>query len=136
MGGHYEGSRMSGVTWSRFYWSDWSSDPALKLCSLASQGLWMRLLCIASEAEPVGYVKVKNKSLNPRDIAKVIGSPLEEIEPLLIELETAEVFSRGEDGTIYCRRMIRDWVKLEQARKFGLKGGNPRLINGIRRPLR
>jgi hypothetical protein len=39
---------MSGTRWSKFYWSDWDGDMRLRLCSLAAQGLWMQMLCIAA----------------------------------------------------------------------------------------
>lgn len=121
---------MSGTTWTKFFWSDWSNDPALKLCSLASQGLWMRCLCVAAEADPTGYVTVNGRTLGATDIARLAGVTEIECEPLLAELERNGVFSRARNGTIYSRRMIKDHKRAKIAKQNGSQGGNPSLCNG------
>jgi hypothetical protein len=97
---------VTGTKSSRFFWSDWESDEALKLCSLAAQGLWMRMLCVCAKGE--GYLQVNGKSLRDETLALVIGRPIEEIKPLLAELADAGVFSFDRKNRIYSRRMIRD----------------------------
>ncbi|MGT2468458.1 hypothetical protein ACVOMV_32405 [Mesorhizobium atlanticum] len=64
---------MSGTIWSKFFWSDWESDPNLRLCSLAAQGLWMRMLCIAAAHEPIGYVAIAGKGLEETALARLAG---------------------------------------------------------------
>ena len=118
---------MSGTIWSKFFWSDWESEPNLRLCSLAAQGLWMRLLCIAAAHEPVGYVAIAGKGLDDAALARLAGSAEAELAALLGELEGNRVFSRDRHGRIYSRRMIADGRKARVARKNGLKGGNPSL---------
>jgi len=120
---------MSGTIWSKFFWSDWESDPNLRLCSLAAQGLWMRMLCVAATHEPVGYVAVAGKGLDEASLARLTGCPERQLAGLLGELEQNGVFSRDRDGRIYSRRMIADARKARQARRNGLKGGNPSLSN-------
>lgn len=120
---------MSGVVWSKFYWSDWSDDKALKLCSLAAQGLWMRLLCIAAEADPIGHVAVNGKPLSPAEMAEIVGKPLADIEPLLAELKArgvCDVFR----GRIISKRMVKDARKSAEAKANGALGGNPTLGKG------
>ena len=53
--------------WSKFFWNDWENDPALKLCSLAAQGLWMRMLCICAKGETRGWLLVSGRPLSVRD---------------------------------------------------------------------
>ncbi|CDX21886.1 conserved hypothetical protein [Mesorhizobium sp. ORS 3324] len=118
---------MSGTVWSRFFWSDWESDPNLRLCSLAAQGLWMRMLCIAAAHEPVGYVAIAGKGLDEAALARLAGCPEAELGVLLAELEQNRVFSRDRHGRIYSRRMIADARKARVARRNGAKGGNPSL---------
>ncbi|RTL96513.1 MAG: hypothetical protein EKK31_28245 [Hyphomicrobiales bacterium] len=118
---------MSGTIWSKFFWSDWESDPNLRLCSLAAQGLWMRMLCIAAAHEPVGYVAIAGKGLDEAALARLAGCAEAELGALLGELEGNRVFSRDRHGRIYSRRMIADARKARAARKNGLKGGNPSL---------
>lgn len=119
---------MSGaLPFGKFFWSDYASDPALKICSFAAQGLWMRMLCIAAEHDPVGYVAVNGKGLDAGTIARASGGASDEVSALLSELESNGVFSRDRRGWIYSRRMIRDAKKARNARENGKKGGNPSL---------
>ncbi|RWG79271.1 hypothetical protein [Mesorhizobium sp.] len=74
---------MSGTVWSKFFWSDWESDPNLRLCSLAAQGLWMRMLCIAAAHEPVGYVAIAGKGLDDAALARLAGCAEKELGMLL-----------------------------------------------------
>lgn len=117
---------MAGVVWSKFYWSDWSDDPALKLCSLAAQGLWMRMLCIAAEADPYGHVAVNGKALGPAEIADLAGKPVREVAPLIEELVSRGVAKRFR-GRLISKRMVKDARKAAEAKANGSKGGNPSL---------
>jgi len=125
---------MSGTTWTKFYWSDWSNDPALRLCSLAAQGLWMRCLCIAAESQPIGYVTVNGTALNASDLAILAGSNEAEVSNLLGELERKGVFSRDASGRIYSRRIVRDAQRSAIAQKNGKLGGNPSLCKNGENP--
>jgi hypothetical protein len=118
---------MSGVTWAKFYWSDWESDPALRLCSYAAQGLWMRMLCIAAAHDPIGYVCVAGRALDETSLARMTGGSESEVRSLLAELDLNGVCSRDRNGRIYSRRMVRDARAFAQARKNGKMGGNPSL---------
>ena len=115
------------LLWGKFHWASWSNDQALRLTSLAAQGLWMRMLCIAAEANPIGYVRVNGRALGVTDIAKLAGVTETECSSLLSELDRNGVFSRDKSGTIYSRRMVRDRMSQKQAEENGKKGGNPSL---------
>ena len=116
--------------WSKFFWSDWSSEPALRLCSLAARGLWMELLCMAFEGTPRGHVTINRRAATVRQIARIAGVTERECKGHLQELEEAGVFSRTPNGVIYCRRMVRDAEMAETGREYGLRGGNPALLKG------
>jgi hypothetical protein len=118
---------MSGTVWSKFFWSDWESDPALRLCSFAAQGFWMRMLCIAAAHDPIGYVAVAGKALDETALARLTGCLVSEVACLIGELERNGVFSRDRLGRIYSRRMTADARKAAVARRNGHKGGNPNL---------
>lgn len=121
---------MSGTTWSKFFWADWQSDPALRLCSFAAKGLWMDLLCIAAAHDPIGYVAVAGRGLNETSIARMTGGLESEVRVLLGELEQNGVFSRDRKGVIFSRRLLSDARRAAIARKNGKSGGNPSLLNG------
>jgi hypothetical protein len=116
---------MSGVVWSKFYWSDWASDPKLRLCSAAAQGLWMRMLCICAEAD--GYLTIAKRALSSKDLAAITGWPEHDVIGWLDELERWGVYSVDGKGRIYSRRMILDRKKAKTARDNGKAGGNPSL---------
>jgi hypothetical protein len=120
---------MAGTAWSKFFWSDWQGDPALRLCSLAAQGLWMRMLCVAASHDPIGYVAVAGRGLEIPDLARLTGEDESEVQLLLGELERNGVFSRDRHRRIYNRRMVRDAKRAAVARENGKKGGNPSLGN-------
>lgn len=116
--------------WSKFFWSDWESDPALKLCSFAAQGLWMRMLCIAAAHDPIGYVAVNGRALDAPALARMTGGTEPEVAALLDELSSHGVFSVDRHGRIYSRRMVKD-AKLSQKRsKAGAVGAD--VTNGKR----
>lgn len=118
---------MSGTTWTKFFWSDWDTDPALRLCSFAAQGLWMRMLCVAAAHDPIGYVAVAGRGLDETSIARMTGGLESEVRDLLGELDRNGVFSRDRHGRIYSRRMVNDAKRAAIARKNGKNGGNPSL---------
>jgi len=118
---------MSGITWTKFFWSDWQSEPALRLCSYAARGLWMDMLCIAAAHDPIGYVAVAGRGLDETSIARMTGGQESEVRDLLGELERNGVFSRDRQSRIYSRRMVADAKKAAIARKNGKLGGNPSL---------
>lgn len=120
---------MSGTVWTKFFWADWQSDPALRLCSYAARGLWMDMLCIAAAHDPIGYVAVAGRGLSETDIARMTGGSESEVHALLGDLERNGVFSRDRKGTIYSRRMIADARKAAISRKNGKNGGNPKLCS-------
>jgi hypothetical protein len=102
---------------------------ALKACGLAAQGLWMRMLCIAAQHDPTGYVSVNRVGLDPEGIARIVGAGVDEVRSLIGELSLNGVFARDQHGVIYNRRMLRDEKKAAVARKNGKLGGNPMLCN-------
>lgn len=126
---------MSELPWSKFFWSDWEADQGLRLCSLAAQGLWMRMLCVCAKGDPKGYLAINGQPLGSTDVARLCGITADEAESLMDELDRNGVFSRDRRGWVYSRRMIRDAKKSAAGKKFAKrrwgqppedKGGNPR----------
>lgn len=113
--------------WSKFYWSDWLSDAGLRRSSFAARGLWIDMLCIAAQSDPIGYLTVKKVPLSDNDIARMVGGSEPEVRTLLEELERNGVLSRDRKGTIFSRRIVRDAKKSRDAKNNGKLGGNPTL---------
>lgn len=125
---HHGASTMAALAWGKFFWRDWTSDVALRRCSLAAHGLWMSMLCIAAQHEPPGFVSVNGEPLDADGIAEVIGRDKGEVNRLLKELVNRGVCSRDETtGAIFCRRMVSDAARSTKAQANGKLGGNPSL---------
>jgi hypothetical protein len=105
----YPGGRdVNKLRWGKFYWSDWSDDPALAACSLAAQGLWMRLLCIAAQGTPYGHVTIAGKVPTVEALAKLVRSRPRDVSRWVAELEREGVAERGQCGCLVSRRMVHD----------------------------
>ncbi|KFL87912.1 hypothetical protein AmDm5_1914 [Acetobacter malorum] len=118
---------MSKRRWSKFWWQDYERDPALRLCSLAAQGLWMRLLCLMHEAEPYGHLCINHRPLHTRQLAQMLGVSDRQIQRLMAELREAGVYSTTSEGAVFCRRLLRDKAASDLGSHWGRTGGNPRL---------
>jgi hypothetical protein len=119
----------------QFYPADWQRD-SISGCSLAAQGLWLRMMFLMHFSERYGYLCINGSPMHPAHIAHRCGTPQDQYETLLAELDLAGVPSRLPDGTIYSRRMVRDAKSREIFRKFGKKGGNPALNPPLNPPLK
>nr|WP_050804230.1 hypothetical protein [Paracoccus sp. TRP] len=113
--------------WLKFYPTDWRSDPALRMCSMAARGLWIEMIALMHEAVPYGHLLVAGRSPTDAQLAVLVGAPSDQIPELLGELDAAGVFSRTREGVIYSRKMTRTAKRTAIARKNGKKGGNPSL---------
>ncbi len=91
----------------QFYPGDWLRD-AVAGCSLAAQGLWLRLMFVGHDAEDYGYLSANGQPIPPDGLARRCGCSLDEFHRLIAELEAAGVPSRTSDGILYSRRMVRD----------------------------
>lgn len=85
----------------QFYPGDWLNDAALRMCSVGARGLWIDMLCLMHQGSEYGYLKVNHKVILPSNLARMVGSTLQETEGWLEELEGAGVFSKDETGCIF-----------------------------------
>lgn len=118
----------------KFYPSDWRADAMLRLCSISARGLWAEMMCIMHDGEPYGSLLVNGKRIDKKQLAGLAAVSEKDCVALLIELEGNGVFSRDPDGTIYSRRMRRDYQKAIKDKANGKNGGNPRLKGGVNPP--
>ncbi len=112
----------------QFYPADWLKDPALQSCSLAANGLWIKMLCIMHQCMPYGHLTVKGKPMTVAQLARNVGEQEKFVEELLIELDDADVFERDAQGCVFSRRMVRDENIRNKRAEGGKLGGNPLLL--------
>ena len=114
----------------QFYPADWRKDVELQSCSMAAQGLWINLLCVAHECEPYGHLSVNGKGMTAAQIGRQVGLSPREADNLLRELEDNGVIRRTDDGVIYSHRMVKDERLRNIRAEAGRLGGNPNLVAG------
>jgi DnaT DNA-binding domain len=112
----------------QFYPADWRKDAALQSCSLAAQGMWMNMLCIAHECEPYGHLTINGLPMSAAQIGRLVGLNAKECQPLLTELLDAGVVSTTPGGVLFSRRMVRDERLRNVRADAGRLGGNPTLV--------
>lgn len=112
----------------QFYPADWRKDAALQSCSLAAQGLWVNMLCIAHECDPYGHLVINGKPMNAAQIGRLVGVGPGECGSLLDELLDAGVVSMADDGAFFSRRMVRD----EEIRNRRAAGGEKGAEHGAK----
>jgi hypothetical protein len=99
------------LRWGKFFWSDWADDPALALCSLAAQGLWMRMLCIAAQGTPYGHVNIKGKAPTVVELAKLVRAKPSLVTRWIAELERRGVAATDASGCHVSARMVSDGIR-------------------------
>lgn len=120
-------SKRRPLHWTKFRWERYESDLQLQLCSLAAQGLWMRMLCLMHRAEPYGHLLLDGRPVTSAQLAHLVRTPEPDVIGLLDELERNGVFSRTDEGVVLCRCMVRDWAEYLRDCANGKRGGNPAL---------
>ena len=106
----------------QFYPADWRKDVELQSCSMAAQGLWINVMCIAHECEPYGHLMVNGKPMTSAQLGRQVGLSMKECEALIAELMDAGVIRRTEQGAYFSKRMVQDETT-RNARAAGGKSG-------------
>lgn len=94
-----------------FYPGDWLRDN-VSGCSMAAQGLWLRMMLVMHDSERYGYFCSNGVAIPDETAARRTGcASVDEYRTLLAELERQSVPSRTSDGILFSRRMVRDHKK-------------------------
>jgi len=112
----------------QFYPADWRKDAALQSCSLAAQGLWINLMCIAHECDPYGHLTINGSPMSAPQIGRLVGLSAKETDTLIAELRDALVCDFTAGGVMFSRRMVRDERLRNVRAESGRLGGNPALL--------
>ena len=113
------------------YVGDWLRECAG--CSLASQGLWLRMCFLMHDSERYGHLATDGKPTPPEIVAASCGSTPADYLALLVELDRHKVPSRTRNGIIFSAPMVREERKRQLCSAAGRRGGgNPT----FKRPLK
>ena len=118
------------------YVQDYLTDEKLNACSAATQGIYIKIMCVLHKSEQYGTILLKQKDKqNPSNIknfaykiAKLLPFTEEEIENALSELIDEGVMTLSED-TLFQKRMVKDNKISEIRSSAGSKGAEARLQN-------
>lgn len=122
------------LPWLKFWVVDWLNEPSLRFCSRGARSLWMDMLCLMHMATPYGHLTRNGVAVDANGLAKLVGDRLEEVTPLLEELEREKVFSKDAEGRIFSRRMVKEDHIRQVRSDAGRLGGNPMLGVSQKRP--
>lgn len=122
----------------QFYIGDWMKDPKLSMCSPASRGVWIDLICAMHELDRSGEI-----SGAPIQLARICRCSVDELSAALGELQNtgaADIDITDTTVTITNRRMareseVRDGGRVRQARLREKGGGDPDRWAAIRVPI-
>lgn len=99
----------------QFYPADWLKDTSLQMCSFATQGIWMHILCRMWEQEERGKI-----TGTPEEFCRLIGCCNAEFVNFLQEIRqkfVADVTECNGNVTLINRRMYREQKARNQAKK-------------------
>jgi len=109
---------------TRWFWSDWSGDPAVRRLTPAERGLWIDLLAIAAVAAPTGYVcDERGNPVSYEEMGRFANCSPTEAESLVVGILDKGVAGRDRAGRLFNRRMVRDVALSEKRRAAGSTGG-------------
>jgi hypothetical protein len=113
---------MSVTLWTKFYWSNWLGNSKLRMCSIGARGMWIDMLAVAAQNDPVGYIHVPDGQ-PLRLMSRISGISLDEAQAFFEELCEAGVIHVDQHGRLYDPRMVRDNENLQKAITSGRRGG-------------
>ena len=126
---------MSKKPWLKFDAEAWLSDPHLRMCSPAAQGLLINLMAIAHGANPYGYLVNGTLAINEQNIGKIMAWNRQTVGKAWAELVLHGRTVEAECGLWYIPRMVKDNEESAKHSANGAKGGNPSLL-GVNPPLK
>lgn len=119
------------------YVQDYLTDEKLNACSSASQGIYIKIMCVLHKSDPYGTILLKQKdkqnSSTIKDFAckfaKLLPFKDSEIESALTELIDEGVMTLDGD-ILFQKRMVRDNELSNKRACAGSKGGKSRIQDG------
>ncbi len=121
------------------YIQDYLTDEKLNCCSLSTQGVYIKLMCIFHKSENYGgilYKQIPKQNLSMMQyfayiLSKQTGINIHEIELAIEELLFFGVLKFDENsGFLYQKRMVKDNdISLKRSESAKKGGGNPTLKN-------
>lgn len=94
--------------WMPFYFGDWRKAPEIRALDLDVRMIWFEMLGFMWESTDRGFLTINGKPVSTSVITKMVGVEISVMQSAIAQMEMYDVFSRREDGAIYCRRMVKE----------------------------
>ena len=115
---------MSAHRSTKWFWSDWLGDQAVRSLTPAERGLWIDLLALAAVGNPTGYVcDERGEPVPLEQIARLANCTAAEALSLIDGIAAKGAASRDRAGRLFNRRMVRDAELSVKKRRAGQAGG-------------
>lgn len=99
-----------------FHPEAWLADNRLSLCSYATKGAWMELMCHMFLSKRPGYLIVEGKALSKENIKNMLKCRSEEeFHNIWNELIQFGVMRQSHDGIYFSKRMVEDMKSISLA---------------------
>lgn len=117
-----------------FYFGDWRKAPEIRALDLDVRMIWFEMMGLMWESTERGYLTLNEKPVITPVISRMLGIDITTFERALKQMEEYNVFSRRNDGAIYCRKMVRDEEIRRNRSKAGKVGMRKRYSNYVITP--
>lgn len=120
--------------WIKFFHGDWRNDPRVGMCSPATRGIWLELVCIMHEMDRTGEISGSYDQL-----ARLCRCNVDEIKCAINELQltkTADVTECNGNVTVINRRMKRECNERVSSRKRVKKHRKESACNTVETPMK
>ena len=110
---------MSKLPYMQFYPSDWLAD--CQILSLSARGAWQTIICKAWNPSCRGVVALSLPSMG-----RLLGCPIGEAREVLQELKELDIAGvdfEGDQVTVTCRRVAREWEKTAEKHQKAVESG-------------
>ena len=114
---------MSKLPAIQFYPGDWRKDPGIQALDYEARGVWFEILLLMHESSDRGRLLLNNNPMPIDALARILGIPEANAKQIVSKIEAYGVASRGADGALENRRMMRDEGVRQARAKAGRKGG-------------
>lgn len=124
----------------KFYCQDWLKDSQLRLCSAATRGVFIDMLAMMHDFDKRGYLVISEKAngklieskLEAKQIARMIGEDLLEVQSAIDELIRYNVLKTDCNGYLYSKRMVAETELSNLRSASGKQGGRGKKKESIK----
>jgi hypothetical protein len=123
--------KLPAIQW---YPGDWRKDPGVQALNYHDRGVWFEIIMLMHESDRRGVLLLNGKAMPDEALAHILGLDNQILTSTLTTILDYGVADRDGDGSLVCRRMVKDEHIRQVRKKAGAKGGNPILLNQIPTP--